>query len=115
MEQMNKVELRGYVGNVRISDTAEQKAITFSLVTNYAYVGRNGGNVESTWHNVVAWPGRNVCDFSLIEKGRKVEVSGRLRTRKYVGSDGLEHSMTEIVARKLTAIEGDESLAPQVE
>ena len=37
MEQLNKIEIQGIVGNVRIQDVADSKVANFSVATNYAY------------------------------------------------------------------------------
>ena len=40
MEQLNKIELKGNVGNVRISDVGENKVARFSLATNFIHKPR---------------------------------------------------------------------------
>ncbi len=102
MEQLNKIELKGNVGNVRISDVGENKVARFSLATNFIYKGREGDAViETTWHNIVAWSGRNMPDLTKIEKGASLYVSGRVRTSKFTGSDGTEKQIYEVVANKI--------------
>ena len=54
-----------------------------------------------TWHNITAWAGRNIMDFKDIRKGCFVSVVGRLRNNKYVGNDGNERYVVEVVAGKL--------------
>ena len=103
MEQLNKIELKGNVGNVRISDVGENKVARFSLATNFIYKGREGDAVlETTWHNIVAWSGRGMPDLTKIEKGAPLYVSGRVRTSKFTGSDGTEKQVYEVVANKIT-------------
>lgn len=58
MEQLNRLEIRGNVGNVNILKVGETRVAHFSVATNFAYKGRNGEPViETTWHNVTAWEG----------------------------------------------------------
>lgn len=53
MEQLNRLEIRGNVGNVNILKVGETRVAHFSVATNFAYKGRNGEPViETTWHNV---------------------------------------------------------------
>lgn len=112
MEQhLNRIELKGNVGNIRISENAAGKVARFSLATNYIYTNReNETVVETTWHNIVAWEGKNIRDIERITKGEKVYVSGRLRMSRFTGNDGEDRQMYEVVAAKL--LTGDELAAP---
>lgn len=110
MEQINKIELRGNIGNLKIQDVGDKQVARFSLATNYIYKGRDGNPViETTWHNVVAWSGRNIADFALLSKGAPVSVTGRLRAREYLDSEGNQKQILEIVANKMEIVEEYES------
>lgn len=105
MEQLNKIELRGNVGNVRISDVGENKVARFSLATNFMYRGKdNEAVVETTWHSVTAWSGKGMPDFSSIVKGAPVYVTGRLRTSRFTGNDGMERTVYEVIASKVEVL-----------
>jgi len=110
MEQINRIELLGPVGNVRYQDVGDTQVVNFSLVTNFAYMGREGGTFETMWHNVQAWNSKNIPDFQKVERGSIVHVVGRLRFRKFTGSDGLEKQFLEVVASRLDVIKTDEQL-----
>lgn len=111
MEQLNRIELRGTVGGVRLQNYNELTVAHFTLVTNYAYKDKEGTPViESTWHNVTAWEGKDIPDLSSIDKGTKLYVIGRLRTQKYTGADGVDRVSTEVVARRIVVIEEDQQL-----
>lgn len=102
MEQLNRIELRGKVGNLRLATVGESRVINFSLATNIAYKGKDGqGVVETTWHNVVAWSGRNMPDFDKIQKGTSLYILGRIRNTSYTGQDGVERQSYEVLARKM--------------
>lgn len=106
MEQLNRIELRGNVGNIRISEVGESKVARFSVATNFIYKGKdNEGVVETTWHNVVAWSGKGMPDFTAITKGAPVYVTGRIRTSRFTGSDGTEKSVYEVVASKIEVLD----------
>ena len=92
METINRVELQGTVGNVRMQEAGERKVLHFSLVTNR--IGRNR-----------AWEGQNIADLDKIVKGCNVHVFGRIRYSKYVGSDNVERTGTDIIASKLELVE----------
>ncbi len=113
MEQINKIELRGNVGNVKVQNVGERQSVRFSIATNYAYKGKDGNPViETTWHNVTAWSGKGMPDFNDIDKGSLVQVSGRLRCQKFEGSDGIERTSYEVVANKILIIDTDEGTQP---
>lgn len=106
MEQLNRIELRGNVGNIRISEVGESKVARFSVATNFIYKGKdNEGVVETTWHNVVAWSGKGMSDFTAITKGAPVYVTGRIRTSRFTGSDGTEKTVYEVVASKIEVLD----------
>ena len=106
METINRVELQGTVGNIRMQEAGERKVLHFSLVTNRVGRNKDGENiVESCWHNVGAWEGPNIADFSKIVKGCNGHLFGRIRYSKYVGSDKIERTGTDIIATKLEIVE----------
>ena len=111
MEQMNKIELRGNVGSVRVQNVGQTHVARISLATNYVYKNREGDPViETTWHNISAWEGHGVQNLESIVKGSKVYVQGRPRIQKYTGADGIERNSTDVLANRLVLIEGDEPL-----
>lgn len=111
MEQLNRIELRGNVGSVRLQNYEGGRVARINVATNVAYKDREGTPViETTWHNVTAWEGKGIQDLDHIDKGAKVYVQGRLRMQKFVGSDGIEHSVTDILANRVVLLEGEEPL-----
>jgi len=109
MEQINKIELRGNVGNVRLQNVGGKQVVRFSLATNYSYKAKNGdGVIETTWLNISAWEGKGMPDFSKIEKGSTVHVTGRIRSSKYTNSQGEERQSYEVSASQLS-IEDDQA------
>ena len=105
MEQLNRIELKGNVGSVRITEAGSGKVARFSLATNYLYQAKDGsGTVETTWHNIVAWEGRGIPDLSVIEKGCPLYVCGRVRSTRYTASDGTEKTSFEVVASRISRI-----------
>ena len=111
MEQLNRIELRGKVGNVRISEAGNGHVARFSLATNYMYKGKEGeGIVETTWHNVVAWESKAIPDLKIIEKGCPLYVCGRIRSSKYTASDGTEKQSFEVIAGRISRVVETETL-----
>lgn len=115
MEQLNKVELRGVVGSVRLQKIGNTQVANFTVATSLAYKDRSGSPIiETTWHNVTAWEGRDVQDLGLLERGSKVQIIGRLRNQRYTGADGIERSTTDVLANKLVLILEDEEMICQI-
>lgn len=111
MEQLNKIEIRGNVGSVKVQAVGERRVMKLTVATDYVYKGRDGEPViETTWHSVTAWEGKNMPDFDKFAKGAKVHVTGRLRSQRYIGNDGVERTAYEIQAHKVALIENEESL-----
>ena len=112
MEQLNKVELRGVVGSVRVYTYEENRMARIGLATNYAFKDRSGAAIiDTSWHNVIAWEGRNIRDLDRIEKGTKLRVLGRIRYQKYTGTDGEDRIGTDIVASRLEIIDDPEQMS----
>ncbi len=111
MEQLNKVELRGNVGSVKLQTGASRNGARITLATNAAYHDKEGAPViETQWHNIVAWESRNIRDLDRIQKGDKLYVSGRIRYQKYTGQDGVERVQTDILANRVVLLEDDDPL-----
>lgn len=113
MEQLNRLEIRGNVGNVSILKVGETRVAHFSVATNFAYKGRNGEPVmETTWHNVTAWEGnKGITTLDIIRKGFPIYVAGRVRSQKYSAGDGTERTSTEVIASTVEPV--DDNLSAQ--
>lgn len=105
MEQLNKVQLRGYIGSIRVQTVGCSKVARFTVATNYAYRGQDGcAVIETTWHNVTAWEGNSIHDLDSLKKGDAIDVIGRLKNQRYTSADGTERSSVEILASSLKVI-----------
>ena len=98
MEQLNRIELRGNVGYVRLSRVGEDsQVVNFSVATTYVYKGRNGEAVmETTWHSVVMWNLKNMPDIDRLACQRDRQGQGQLlpQCRRH-GQDRLRGSGLE--------------------
>lgn len=91
MEQLNKIEIRGIIGSIRVQNVGNTKVSNISVATNYGYTSRDGSAViETTWHYITAWEGKDIQNLDQLKKGSFVHVIGRLRNRKYTTPDGIE-------------------------
>jgi single-strand DNA-binding protein len=75
---------------------------TFRIATNYTYTTPEGDRREETeWFSVVTW-GRLAEQCNLyLQKGRRVYVEGRLRSRSWEGADGQRRFRNEILAERV--------------
>jgi single-strand DNA-binding protein len=109
MEHINRIELQGRVGTIRTNVVGNAKVANFSLATDYLYKGRDGAAIsETTWHNIVAWAGKDIPDLDTITKGMPLHVTGRLRTNRYTSADGTEKLFYEVLAYKIKKVEESE-------
>lgn len=102
MEQLNKIELRGIVGNIRIQQVNSTRVARISVATDYIYENRQGEKVcETTWHCVTIWEEKSSVALDEIQRGNGVYIQGRLRNTRYTDAHGVERTIVEIVGNKL--------------
>lgn len=105
MEHINRIELQGEIGAIRISNVNNMQVASFSLATEYLSKNHLGDIAcETTWHHICAWEGKNICNLSLLCKGSKVRVVGRMRTSRYTSADGCEKTFHEVLAQELSIV-----------
>ncbi|MGB5700747.1 single-stranded DNA-binding protein [Muriicola sp.] len=103
---LNKVMLIGHLGDeVKLHYFEGGNCIgRFPIATNETYTNKQTGEkVTSTeWHNIVV---RNkaaeICE-KYLNKGDKIYVEGRLKTRQWQGEDGVTKYTTEIHVQDFT-------------
>ena len=107
---INKIELQGCIGSVRLSAFNGKNAARLSVATNYIYKSKEGEAViETTWHSVSAWEnGRGIKSLDTLKKGDCVHVRGRVRTVKYTDSEQVERTSCEVVATSIHLVKEDE-------
>lgn len=105
MEFVNKIELRGIVGNSNVIPVGGTKVVRFSLVTEYAYKTKDGvAVIDTTWFSCSAWEKPGFPAFEKIVKGTCVSLTGRVRVTKYE-VDGIERTSWEVLVNKLEIVE----------
>ena len=101
---VNKVELQGIVGNIKVDIVSGIKIATISMITNHCYKDKNGaGVIESTWHLIKAVDSESV-HFDDVIKGDWIYLTGRIRTRS-ISSGTSQTTLSEIVADNLINIQ----------
>lgn len=102
---MNKVILIGNVGkDPAVKNFENGKIVNLSLATTErGYTTKDGKKVpeQVEWHNLMfAGNFANVAE-KYIKKGDKLYVEGRIRTRSYKGTDGIDHQIKEIIVSEV--------------
>ena len=108
MEYLNRIQIRGKVGAVRLSEIHGTKVANFSVRTEHMFEMSNGDvTCETTWHNVVCWQSESAESLDSLAKECSVYVDGRIRMLKYTSSTGGERSFCEILASKLEFVKDE--------
>lgn len=105
MASVNKVIIIGNLGrdpDTRYTAEGGTAITTITVATSRRYKDSNGQPQEETeWHRVVFFGRQAEIAAEYLRKGRPVYVEGRLRTRKWQGSDGQDRYSTEIIAETM--------------
>lgn len=107
MRSLNRVQL---IGNLtKDADLTQTNSGTsvcnFTVATDRSWTTESGEHKEETeFHHVIAWQKLAEICGQMLHKGTKVYIDGRLLTRKFTGSDGVEKSATEIVANDMIVL-----------
>lgn len=116
---LNKVLLIGNVGRepeIRYVDRNMAVARLSLATSERAYTLKNGTQVpeRTEWHRIVAW--RETAQFieKYVHTGDKLFVEGQLRTNTYTDKNGIQRSITEVLAEKVERLAGKAN-APQIQ
>jgi single-strand DNA-binding protein len=104
MAGLNKVMIIGNVGtDPEMRYTANGRAVTsFRVASGRNYTTPEGERREETeWFTVVTWQKLAEQCSQYLQKGRRVYVEGRLRTRSWDAPDGQRRYRTEVIADRV--------------
>jgi single-strand DNA-binding protein len=104
MAGLNKVMVIGNLGaDPEMRYTADGNALTsFRVASSRNFSGPDGERREETeWFSVVTWRKLAEQCSQFLQKGRKVYVEGRLRTRSWDTPEGQRRYKTEVVAERV--------------
>ena len=105
MANINRVTLLGALGKdpeIRQLNNGKAAA-SISVATSTSKKQGNEWVSETQWHRVVAYD-KQADVVANMTKGQMIFVDGRLNYRKYTNKQGVEQSVTEIVANELHPI-----------
>ncbi len=117
-KSVNKVLLIGHVGrDVEVSYHEGSAIVNLSLATNGSQKVNGAWQDIAEWHNIVFFGKIAEIAREYVNKGSKIYVEGRLRTRSWEGKDGVRRYKTEVIAHDLVLLSGsaktsDESAQP---
>jgi single-strand DNA-binding protein len=101
---MNKTILIGNVGGtpeVRTLDSGT-KVANFSLATNENYTKKDGTKVEQTeWHRLEVWGNLANVAETIIKKGDRICIEGKIRTEKWEDKEGNARTSVKIRVERI--------------
>lgn len=107
MNMKNNVQVIGRLGanpEVKVMDNGSKLA-RFAVAINETYTNKKGDKVTNTqWHNVVAWGSLAGIAESILQKGTRVTIDGKLISRTYTDKQGVKRTSVEIMANELMVI-----------
>ena len=102
MRGVNKVILVGNLGHdVEVRQMTNGNPVAnIRIATNERWTRRDTGQVQehTEWHNIVLFGRRAELAQQYLQKGSRLYVEGRLRTRSWQDREGQERRSTEVVA-----------------
>ena len=102
MKHINRAQILGNVGGNperHQSRNGERFFVTFSVATSFRWRDDQGAQQETTeWHRIIAWSPLADLVEQHVKKGDPVLVGGRLKTRTWQDTAGMDHRTTEIHA-----------------
>ncbi len=96
--QRNRVQLIGYLGvdpQLHTAETGELR-VTFTLATHEAWRKDNEKKEHVEWHLIVGWGKTAELCYAHLKRGQPVFVEGRLRSRRWVDTDGVHRARSEV-------------------
>ncbi len=87
--------------------TTGKTVATLGVATNRVWVDHSGTKQEEhEYHNCVLWG--KIADIAgqYLSKGRRIYIEGRLKTRDWVGQDGVKKFRTEIIVDNMIMLDG---------
>ena len=100
MLNMNRATLLGHAGRDPETRNLKKggKAAVFTLATTEKWKDAEGRPCEATeWHRVVVYGPAVKAVETMLKKGDRVMVEGRIATRGFTDREGKDRTVTEIV------------------
>ena len=102
---LNKVLLIGNLGaDPEMRYAADGRALTtfrMAVHTRLGYDQDGQAREEVEWFTVVVFGRQAESCAAYLQKGARIFVEGRLRSRSFMGSDGLPRFQIQVIARRV--------------
>jgi len=82
-----------------------------TAITNFSVAVQDGKD-HTEWFNVAAYRQQADVVRDYVNKGDRILVSGRLKTREYKGKDGETRKVTDLVADRVDLLERKKDRLP---
>ena len=125
MLNMNRATLLGHAGrDPELRDLGNGgRAAVFTLATTEKWTDREGRPAEATeWHRIVVYGSAVGAVETMLRKGDRVMVEGKIATRSFRDKDGKDRAVTEIVVSRrqdtvniLSGRRADSAVAPDAD
>jgi single-strand DNA-binding protein len=110
MASLNKVTLMGNLGaapELKYTQNGQPVA-EMRVATSRSWKKDDEWQEETEWHTVVAWGEQAERCAQNLEKGMRVYVEGRVKTRTWDDKEGQRHYKTEIISEQVIFIDRKE-------
>lgn len=100
---MNRVVLIGNLGRKpELRETKSGHSVAnFSIATNERVKDGDQWKDHTEWHTIVVWGKQAENCEKFLDKGSKVAVEGKIRTRAYQDKGGNDRKSTEVVVDRV--------------
>lgn len=106
---MNKVILIGNLGadpSLKFANNGNG-ILSLRIATTEKFLNKSGEKQEVTdWHSVVIFGKRAEALSKLLNKGDRIAIEGKVRTRSYDDKDGNKRYSTEVIADEVELLGG---------
>lgn len=109
---LNQVTIVGHLGNQpEMRFTPNGNPVTsFRVATSRYFKDQEGQRkTETEWFTVVTWNKLAEACNEHLDKGKRVYVQGRLRSRSWDNNDGQKRTVIEIVAERVLFLDKNPS------
>ena len=106
---LNKVMLMGRataIPQLKKIESLNISVVNFTIATNRRYKNKDWNLLEDTeYHKCVAYDKQADMLSTYLTKGKKLYVEGKLRTKKWQDSQGIDRFTTEIIVENFIFLE----------
>jgi len=105
---LNRAQIIGYLGHdPDLNRTSGGTAVVnLRIATDESYTDRDGNRQKrAEWHTVVCWEGLAETVAEYLSKGSRVFVEGKMETREFTDSNGIDRRRTQIRAGDVTFLD----------